>query len=989
MIASVVGSQGEVPLVGRERELTVLEAAVTAAGHGSPGAVLVAGEAGGGKSRLVHALLEELPLSGALVLRAQCVDLGDPGLPYLAVVDLVRAIRAAGDPAVKSALDRYPLVAVLTDPGSPGDGRVDESRRLQLFEAMAALLAEIGRVRGPIVVTIEDVQWVDESSADFLRFLLSRVVSEQLVIVATVRTDGLKARPRVRRLLSELGRLPWVERLDLEPFDLEEVAEYLALSDRGSDPGVAAEVFRLTRGNPYYVRTLASAPGQIDVAGEGLPRALADLLVGRLDGLPDTARAVVRAAAVVTHPVADRVLRQVVGMPDEAMDEAVRVAVAEGLLEPHGTDYAFAHDLMRAAVYDDLLPGERARLHAAYAAVLESGTAGRAAPAEIAHHVTEAQDAPRTLVWSLRAGEEALRSLAPGDALVHLERALAAWQTVENASALAEVGHGRVAILASRAAGLAGEPSRAIDWANQAIQLCDAAGDLSGGVEARAELVRRLVEIDAADQAVGPAEDAVRLAEDAGVDADTTALAHVVLARALLAARRTDEARAQAERALGEARAAGVPALEVDALTTASFLDEIGGDQPSAAARLGSALRLAKVEDEPAAELRAYYALASLHYYNGDVTGSLPVLRTAMRRVSESGLRWSDPGVELRLLQAIALYVSGDFDGSLQAADAPESPPPDVAAARLAAVACYAAVAGGHPDAEQRLVALRESWDADPQVALVAGGCEADRLAWEGDLAGSVAIADRAQTHLDDAVGEGMYGGLWLSALALGALADAAERCRQRRDDAGVATAVHEGAVLRQRVERVFSGGRGRPGDLGPEGRAWHSRALAEYARLTGGPAVEEWRQALDAFGYGHVYEQARCHWRLAEALVAAGDRNAARTHAQAAAGAAAQMRALPLQKAIAATVTRARLAPSAAAADAVLTDREREVLALVAEGLTNREIGNRLFISDKTASVHLSNVMTKLNVASRTEAVTVAHRRGLLDVIGPDRPPS
>ena len=227
-----------------------------------------------------------------------------------------------------------------------------------------------------------------------------------------------------------------------------------------------------------------------------------------------------------------------------------------------------------------------------------------------------------------------------------------------------------------------------------------------------------------------------------------------------------------------------------------------------------------------------------------------------------------------------------------------------------------------------------------------------------------------------------MYGGLWLSALALAALADEASYCRQRRDEDGAAAALQQGEAVLRRVERIIEGGRGRPGDLGPEGHAWHLRAVAEHARLQGEPAVEEWKQALDAFGYGHVYEQARCHWRLAEALVAAGDRAAARNHAQAAAASAGLMQATPLQWAVADTVTGARLGAATTTADEVLTGREREVLELVAEGLTNREIGKRLFISEKTASVHLSNLMAKLNVSSRTEAVTVAHRRGLLEVI-------
>jgi DNA-binding CsgD family transcriptional regulator len=267
-------------------------------------------------------------------------------------------------------------------------------------------------------------------------------------------------------------------------------------------------------------------------------------------------------------------------------------------------------------------------------------------------------------------------------------------------------------------------------------------------------------------------------------------------------------------------------------------------------------------------------------------------------------------------------------------------------------------------------------------VGLVAGGCEADHLAWTGETAAAVATADRAQTHLDTEAGEGMYGGLWLSAIALAALADEASSCRQRRDEAGERAAVAQGEVLLRRVERIVEGGYGRPGGLGPEGQAWRTRALAEHARLQGDPGVAQWHEALDAFGYGHAYEQARCHWRLAEAYVASGDRAAARTHVEAAAAAAERMGAVPLQRAVAATATRSRLSGATTAADAVLTGREREVLALVAEGLTNREVGRRLFISEKTASVHLSNLMAKLNVGSRTEAVTVAQRRGLLEVL-------
>jgi DNA-binding CsgD family transcriptional regulator/tetratricopeptide (TPR) repeat protein len=977
----VAGFQGDVPLVGRAVELEALRAALDRAADGQPGAVLVAAEAGGGKSRLVRAFLAD-DARAARVVRAQCVDVGGTGLPFLTIVDLVRDVRTrfADDPDVTGVLDRHPVLTDLLDLGATSDGSAAETRRLQLFDATASLLAQVGRGEGPAVVVVEDLHWVDTSSADFLRFLVSRLTGERILALATVRTEGLVTRPAVRGLLSELGRLPSVLRLDLAPLDAVEVAELLArVEGQDVDTGYAEQVARLTGGNPFYVQTLAGTGGA-DSLDTGLPRALADLLVGRLDALPEDARSVVRAAALAAQPVPDRLLREVVGLDDAATDAALRDAVAGGLLVPDGAGYSFAHDLLRAAVHDDLLPGERARLHAAYAATL---AAGSPRPSEVAHHFVEAHDDPSSLQWSVRAAEEAMRVLAPADAVQHWARALDLWPGVPDAPGLAGMSRGRALGAASRAAGLAGEMAQGIEWATQAVELCDQDDDVVGGVQARTELVRQMIAIDSTERAVRPAEDAVRLAESGGADAHTSALAHVMLARALLASRRTDEAVPQAEQALAQARAAGSAVLEVDALTTTAFLDEVGGDRDGAVDRLRAALVLARAEGELAAELRAHYTLASLHYYNGDVASALTVLDAAMSRVTETGLRWSTSGLEIRLLHAVALYVSGDLAGSLSASQGGQSPdhdPPDVAAARLAAIGCYSAVALGLADVEHRVAGLRDSWDLDPQIALVAGGCEADWLVWRGDTRGAVAVAELAQAHLDAVAGEGMYGGLWLSALALAALADEATVCRRQRNDAGAAAARQQGEVLAARVERIVEGGHGRPGGLGPEGRAWHARALAEHARLQGDPAVGLWQAALEAFDYGYAHEQARCHWRLAEALVSTGDRDAARQHALQAASAAAQMQATPLQEAVAETMSSARLS-AAGPGDGGLTARESEILALVAEGLTNREIGKRLFISEKTVSVHLSNLMAKLNVSSRTEAVTVAHRRGLLDV--------
>ena len=215
-----------------------------------------------------------------------------------------------------------------------------------------------------------------------------------------------------------------------------------------------------------------------------------------------------------------------------------------------------------------------------------------------------------------------------------------------------------------------------------------------------------------------------------------------------------------------------------------------------------------------------------------------------MARVTESGLRWSGPGVELRLLSAVARYAAGDLDGSLRATHAPESPPPDVAAARLAAVSCYAAVAGGLPDAAPRLAALRESWDVHPQV-----GAGRRRLRERPPDVGGGAGATRWRR-------QSVPRPTWTPSSARGCTADSGSRRSDwepwptRRRTPATSATTRGCPPPGARVTSCCSGstgssraGSGRPGDLGPEGRAWHARAVAEHARLQGGPiGVDAWR---------------------------------------------------------------------------------------------------------------------------------------------------
>jgi len=173
-------------------------------------------------------------------------------------------------------------------------------------------------------------------------------------------------------------------------------------------------------------------------------------------------------------------------------------------------------------------------------------------------------------------------------------------------------------------------------------------------------------------------------------------------------------------------------------------------------------------------------------------------------------------------------------------------------------------------------------------------------------------------------------------------------------------------------------------GEMGVEGKAWLARVEAEAARLRGEPAPELWRAAVEAFAFGHVYEQARSRWRLAEALLASDDRAGAAVEARAAHEVAVRLGAEPLRVAVETLARRGRLDIGVAAARSadvavVLTPREAEVLSLLAQGRTNRQIGAGLYISEKTASVHVSNIIAKLGASGRTEAVAIAAQRGLL----------
>ncbi len=980
-----------IPLVARSREITRLRAALDEAARGQAGAVLLAGDAGVGKTRLVDELASA---ADALVLNGRCLDVGETGLPYLPFTEALGQVREAGllDVEARPALARLlPELALPTSQESSGlsglpshlVGRRPEQDvgQLQLFDAVHGLLGDLAETR-PVLLVLEDLHWADASTRYLLSFLFSRLRSQRLLIVGTYRSDDLHRSHPLRPLLSELVRLPAVQRLDLTPLSAIDARSFVAALADDLPDDVVLEVAERSDGNPFFAEELIA----VATCGSGIPWTLAEVLLARIERLSPAAQHVARVASVGGRSVRHDLLRDVAVMDDVALDGALREAVQHHVLLVNRDEvYTFRHALLREAVYGDLLPGERVRLHSAYASLI-GAKSDRGAAAALAHHSLESHDLARALRASVDAAQEAQATGAPAEALRHLEQALKLWQAVPEAER--PVGVTELVLLrrASWVAGTAGQPERAIAFARSGTKLVDCVEP-----EEAAEMWRRFTQalqaIDGTEHEKSVAmEEAWRLVRDRPAS-PARAWVLAVFAAQLRHDRKYTEARGRAEEAVSDGRVAGAPAAVADALATLGLLDEAASDVESAKAHLADAIVCAMEVDAVSTELRARYFLGMHHYDQGELIDAARVFDEGMARAKATGLSWSSYGLELRILQVLTRYYIGEWDGAAVAAEPPGLRVSSTVSARLAAAGTHVTVSRGEFEQAERLIGeLRADWHRDLQIALITGGTGAELALWRGQ-------PELAVERITDAIewsrregGDWVLAGIRLSAHGVAGYAELAARARRRRDVAGEAAAVAAGRELAAYARTTAEMGSPRTGTLGPEGRAWLSRVAAEESRLGGASDVGCWRAAADGFGFGSVYEEAVCRWRLAEALLGADQRDAAVVELKAADAVADRLGAGPLREAVHLVARRARVPLHAEVLRARVdpfTPRERSVLGLVALGRTNREVGEELYISEKTVSVHLTRIMAKLGASRRAEAVAIAYDRGLLDQPG------
>ena len=465
LIPEMSGRASSPVLVGRAEQMAALEAAFVSVRQGGPSAVLLGGEAGVGKSRLVSDFSRTAASAGARVLTGGCLELGTDGLPFTPFTAVLRdLVHEMGADAVASMLPGRTtrgLARLLPELGEPDTGGDPAEARARLFEEVLRALEYLTR-HSPLVLVIEDAHWADRSSRDLLTFLIGNQRSlSGLLIVVTYRSDELHRTHPLRPLLASLDRIAWVERIELQRLTRQDTSE-LAVRILGREPDgdLAEALYHRSEGNPLFIEALLCCDGEIS---RELPESLRDLLLESVRRLPEDTQEVLRVASAGGASTGHLLLVAVSGLDDAALTRAVRPAVTANVLHPSGDGYAFRHELIREAVHDDLLPGEHGRLHSRFAEAIDADPAlvppGRAA-IEMAHHWHSAHDSPWALIGAWRAAAQAGRAVAAAERLSLLARVLELWDQVPDAAeriAVAEL-WAEASEFSARAKQLAGQP---------------------------------------------------------------------------------------------------------------------------------------------------------------------------------------------------------------------------------------------------------------------------------------------------------------------------------------------------------------------------------------------------------------------------------------------------------------------------------------------------------------------------------------------------
>jgi DNA-binding CsgD family transcriptional regulator len=974
--------------IGRREEITQLTALIESVEGGTSGVVLIGGEAGVGKSRLVSEMITLAEAGGIRVLFGNCVQLGSAGLPLAPLVDALRVLsrsmpREDFDRLLGPA--RRPLLRLLPnlDQVMPAGVEDETVQGAQLLELVLGLLERLAAL-SPVLLVVEDLHWADQSTLDLFAYLVRVLRTVPVGLVGTFRSDELQRRHPLRSLLTSWDRGRLVQRVDLTRFDRDEVDSQLAaILDETPGPALGDSVYERSEGNAFLVEELL---GVMLAGGDptSLPPSLRDVLLTRVDGLGPDAQRLLRTAAVGGRWVSETVLLAVSGLDEAAAFSALHEAVENHLLvvDDAGRGYAFRHALARDAVYDDMLPGERGRLHSTYGEVLTArpdvaGDDRGAVAADLAHHWYAALDLPRALAASIEAAALATQRLAPAEALQHLERALQIWPRVADAHETAGVDQVEILRLAAQAAFACGALDRSLGLLEQAIAELGEGGDASR----RAMLLER--KALALSSLVGTSESGIATLTEAlsWLPPEETTVAHAVvlsaLANSLMRTADTTGALAMAKRAVAAAHACGADQQEADAEITLGVVIAALGDHDAGHASARSGIHRARAAGHSLTALRGYVNLSDSLELLGRSAEAVDVAVDGIALAQRDGFA-----------RGIGTFLTGNLAESLvhlgRWAEADDlitailaAEPEGVIAATLFEVRAQMAVLAGDyeqgaaaVDSARRLLGFRSETQFD--IPLAFSWAEVTR--GRGDLGAALDILRESLrgSATDPITARYSWPVAWLG---LRIQAEQAIRARDRRGSVEPLDPIFEHALTALEVTN-------------PPAQAYRTMSLAERSRYLDEHDSQRWQAAVDAWRDAYrPYELSYSLLRLAEVHARNSERDAATRAVGEAHEIATRLGSGPVIEQAERLMRQGRLNPAPDSAPSVsapsrdeltrygLTQREREVLALLADGQSNPEIAKGLFISPKTVSVHVSNLLAKLGVSGRVEAATMAHR--------------
>jgi DNA-binding CsgD family transcriptional regulator/tetratricopeptide (TPR) repeat protein len=1003
MIGGVARRVSSPVLVGRDAEVARLTAALERAAAGRPAILVVAGEAGVGKTRLVAELLGEAGERGAVALSGGCLDVGEGVLAYAPLVEALRPLVGVLDAAELERVlggARGELARLVPELGSPDGGRPPEAplAPMRLFELLLGVLHRLAE-RGPVLLVVEDLHWADQSIRDLLGFLV-RNLRGGVALVLTYRSDELHRRHPLRPFLAELDRSGRAERLELARLGRRELAELLAaILEEPAAPALVAEILGRSEGNPFFAEELLAA----HLDGTRLPSALRDVVLARVEALSEPTQRVLEVAAVAGSRVDHELLAAVVEQETEELVGLLREAVTRHVLAvDEANAYVFRHALVQEAIYDDLLPVQRGPLHAAYARALERRIEGRGDGAgagggsavergQLAYHWYAAHDLGQALLASVRAGQAAEAASALAEALGHYERALTLWDRAPEAAARSPLDRGMVLHRAAEAANLAGYDDRAVALGRLALDRVEVAAEPRRAGALLERLARYHWTAANTPQAMATIERAVAIipSEPPSEELARALAAHGQL---LMLLDHNAAALARCQEAVAVARKVGARAVEGHALTTLGTSLGNLGHLEEGIADLEQGRRIARelvnVDDIG----RTHANLATVLDMAGRSADAAEVFLAGADMARQFGAlgRYgpsllpdaADSLLSLGRREEAERLLDQVFDLDLRSPGLWIRPLTVRGTLRLRT----GDLAGARADLQRVLDQVPAPLDPQNAIPVLTGLAEA--AVWEDRLADARAAVAEGLDVL--ATSDEPYWMTELCRTAAAVEATAAEQARARQDGAAERQAQARAAGLLERARAAVTAPQVAPT---PAVAASLRTIEAEWSRAAGPSDPERWAAAAQAWrALGYPWQAGYARWRQAEALLGRGAPRAAAGVALAEARVlAGGLGARLLTAEIDGLARRARIevapaadgeapdgptpAPVPAGAELGLTARELEVLALVAEGRSNRQVADALFISVKTASVHVSNILAKLGVANRGEAAAVAHR--------------